>query len=522
MKEIFLVLLLATGMICVAQVSMFTQPLPLRHHSFDSFSISIKNADTATHSFYPLTIFDQPGDYYFVDKQSVYERLAASGTKIGALHEMLKILKSPAFENFWIESADYGPGVFFQQLAEKRYAVNGFTLGSGAYKCGNFRYYAARTLIDAGIFDPSDVRIVSGSHHQLVEFKIDGKWVGFDADPGEPYAINAFPDGTLMSFEDVLQHPQHLKKYVWHGVGSDSVTFFPERDISDYLEKLMDMQYWPVAESQPVEISGIWKLCPGAELVWSYTLPRLIDTTDALNKLMFDSTNTAILLHDYTMAGEIMARWFGLSSSAEALGEFEKGNIVVTNGTLPNLMRTRTYRNNELVLKVRTGALPVVLGKDLALPMTISTITTTNPVMVGDTVFPAGYSRIVRYNKKDFTDFTDREEEPVQTAGQFQYLSAGSIPPYTDVEFRLCYNQLMYPFLYGLQVEVFGDAIDKLTVTTSSPVTGINEVNNKSINTLPDGIYTIDGAAINSSAGVPAGVYLQKKGSSIKKVSVVR
>lgn len=523
MKNLFTVLLVAAGFMSVAQVSLFTQPLPLQHHSYDSFSISIKNTDTASHSFYPLTIFDQPGDYYFVDKQSVYDRLIAKGTRIDALYEILRIVKSPAFRNFWIESADDNDSGLIQGLVEKRYAITGFLLGSSAYKCNNFRYFVARTLIDAGIFLPEDVRIVSTDYHQLVEFRIDGKWVGLDADPGEPYAISTFADGTYMSFEEVLQHPENLKRYVWYGSPTDSVVFFPDNDTTEYLPKLQNMVYWPVQEVSPVDISGVWKLCTGSELVWSYKLPRLVDTTEANNKLMYDSTHAAILQHDYTTAGDIIAGWLGFSNGAEAIMAFEQDKIMLTNGTLPNLLRGGHYQNNELVLKVHTEAMPVVLGKDLALPMTISTITTTNPVVVGDTVFPAGYSRIIRYNKKDFTDFMDREEEPVQTAGQFQYLSAGSIPPYTDVEFRLCYNQLMYPFPYGLQVEAFGDAVDKLTVTTtSSGVTGITEVNNKTTNTLPDGIYTLNGDVINSSAGVPAGVYLQKKDNSIKKVSVVR
>jgi hypothetical protein len=502
---------------------MFTQPLPLQHRSHDSFSIAIKNTDTVSHAFYPLTVFDQPGNYYFVDKQSVYDRLVAKSTQIDALREVLRIVKSPAFRNFWVESTDYNSSGLIQELVEKRYAVAGFALGSASYKCGHFRYFAARTLIDAGIFEPEDVRIVSADNHQIVEFRIDGKWVGFDTDPGEPYAIGTFANGTNMSIEDVLQYPENLKKYVWYGTSaSDSVLFFPERSSSEYLAKLTNIVYWPVEQVQPVDISGIWKLCPGAELIWSYQLPRLVDTTEAMNKLMYDSASAAIAQHDYLLAGEVMSRWLGLSGVAEAVAAFEQGTILFTNGTLPNLLRSSSYQNNELVLKVHTGSQPVVLGKDLTLPMTIASITTTNPVTVGDTVFPVGYSRMVRYNKKDFTDFADRDEVPLQTAKQFQYLSVGSIPAYTDVEFHLCYNQLMYPFLYGLQVEAFGDAVDKLTVTASSPVTGINEVNNKSINPLPDGIYTIEGSAINGFAGAPTGIYVEKKGSSIKKVSVVR
>lgn len=522
MKKIFSVLLLLAGLGCAAQVSMFTQPLPLQHHSFDSFSISIKNTDTVSHSFYPLTVFDEPGNYYFVDKQSVYDRLIAKGSQIEALREILRIVKSPAFRNFWIESEDYDNGLI-RELVEKRYAVTGFTLGSASYKCGNFRYFAARTLIDAGIFEAEDVRILSANNHQLAEFRIDGKWVGFDTDPGEPYAINTFADGTYMSIAEVLEYPENLKRYVWYGsTPSDSVPFFPDRDSSEYIAKLANIVYWPVEQVQPVDISGIWKLSAGAELIWSYKLPRLVDTTEATNKLMFDSTYAAIAQHDYLLAGEIMSRWLGFSGMAEAMAAFEQGKILFTNGTLPNLLRSSSYQNNELVLKVHTGSQPVVLGKDLALPMTISSISTTNPVTVGDTVFPAGYSRIVRYNKKDFTDFANRDEAPLQSSKQFQYLSVGSIPAYTDVEFHLSYNQLMYPFPYGLQVETYGDAIDKLTATTSSPVTGINEANNKTANMLPDGIYTIDGSAINSSAVVPMSVYVEKKGSSIKKVSVVR
>lgn len=519
-----MVLLVATGLLGCAQVNQLTPALPLQHISFDSLYVSIKNNDTISHSFYPLTVFDQPDDYHFLDKQNIYSRLTATGSKIGALNELLRIIKSPAFINFWFDSKDNNlNGTTLQSLVEKRYSTIGFPLGSAAYKCGNFRMYCIRTLIDAGIFEPADIRIVSTPYHQLAEFNIDGKWVGFDADPGEAYAINTFPDGTYMSFADVVQHPEYLKKYVWYLNPYDSLLLRPDAVVEEYLAKLDSMNYWPVNEMEVVDISGKWNLCPGSELLWSYTLPRLVDTTAAENQLMFDSTKNAIAQNDFMLAGDIMAHWLGYSSADKVIAEFEQGKILFTNGTLPNLQRSYCYQNNELVLRVTTGNLPVVLGKDLALPMVISSINTTNPITIGDTVFPAGYSRMVRYNKKDFQDFETRDEEPQQESSQFQYLAAGTIPPNTIAEFRLMYNQLIYPFLSGLQVETFGDSAANLTVTTGSTLTtDIPALQGYTTSTLPDGQYTIDGRAFNGLVDAGTGVYIEKKNGTIRKVRVVR
>lgn len=192
--------------------------LPLRYEK-DTFVVTIKNDDTASTSFYPLTVFDEPGTYRFINSESYYEYLREEGTAIGALRAHAKVVKSPRFVNGWIESSDFWPtgGGLNRALVEKRYSTIGFLLGSPAYKCGHYRTFASQVFVKAGCINPDQVRQLSGNGHQSVEFVIDGDTIGYDSDPGEAYLMSHMDTNDFMSFADMVSYPEKLEAYTYEG-----------------------------------------------------------------------------------------------------------------------------------------------------------------------------------------------------------------------------------------------------------------------------------------------------------------
>jgi hypothetical protein len=532
MKNILTISLMCLVFSLKAQVVQLAQAIDFTNSNpKDSFGITITNTDTVPHSFYPLTVFDLPGSYKFVSQDHYYDYLRAEGTQLGALKANAKIMKSNRFVNNWLEAGDYGPEGFNQKLANKQYSPIGFILGASQYQCGSFARASNVSLVESGIFSKDSIWDVSLNGHQTSEVIMDGDLAHYDPDPGQGFLLDTLPDGTFMSQQDIYDSSQYLNPYTYcDPVTNGCYVLHPEktkqkyRDFFNYC--VTHCRSEAIKDIQPVITSGLFKMCADSYLTWELKFPTYVmDSATPEGRTMMDSARSLVNNGKRDSLPGVFATSLNVSI-AEAMRMMKEKDFILSDGGKFGDVVTDIFYQKEIEIKYHISARnkPVYLGTDVSFPFSIRSVTTNNPIQIGDTVFPAGTSTIARYNQKnDHDEFSNDTTTPYITDRQFQWLgTSGVIPPNTTVDFVLFYNQLIYAFPNGIRAETFGDSM-KGIVTSQYPslATGISVIaSDEYWRNEPKEYFTI--ALQKVTTPLVDGVYLEKQGSHYKKIVVLR
>ena len=489
--------------IAQCQVKQFFQPIDFSHlKTNDTFSLVIQNTDTAPVEFYPLTVYDTDSSFLFESNSSFLNYIQSAGGQIAQIQRLAYFLKSDRFVNDFLVFNDSNP-----ELRKKKGSVPMFFLGSSQEQCENFRSFAISSLISTGAFSKDSIFNVGLANHQLAECIINGDSVLLDFDPDEPIFLNKLPNGKYFSAQDILTYPNNDDSMYTYtdpvtGVCRPLMFLGYNPTVSDSLTKIHSLigsynnlftsgiEYSPADDVITYKDSGTWKLPPGSSLEWHWQAPVVL--TPAQMTVAEGSLNAQDA--SYTQIISALTNATGLDSASIA-NALVKNNLLLGDTTPTGVVLDRTYEKaNTLDLYVNTSDSAVIIGQDLKLPFWIHSISTDQPLTIGDTTFPAGNSCMWLWNEKSQLDSDgfapgDLTSVPNPGKGAVEYLQSGLIPAHCHVHMSLYYNERIYAIPGGLRAHMITNNFSSLVINGQQEqqvTTGVSYLSVQALSVYPN------------------------------------
>jgi len=500
----------------------------------DTFKLTVKNNAALPAKFYPLTVFDEPGNLVFLNNQHFIQHLQSQSDQVTAIRELARIYKSPYFNNTTLEYSS----TFDPETKRKQFAFIPSVLSVRYRQCKEYWYQASYELTEAGIINKDSLRSVSCTGHFLGEAIVGGDTTLIDFDPGEPRFLDTLPDGSFISAADMQEHPELIDNQSSYCYATPTgCNLLMHGEIIDeniaYKEFFTNspVNYMAVEPEQTVSIEGTWTLCPGCSFTMEYRIPKyFLDMNIAANVDAMKVVTTLIAADSVEEAKTLLGQLIGSSSTTETLRAYLEDDIFFYTGlpTFENFFNTysssfsaHVTSTGELSIPARAGG--YTIGVDVALPFLINEVRASSAITVGDTVLSNGTGKFDLWYFKNSKEDTSHLEPPQLPARDIQYLQSGSIPSNTSVTMQLYYNPLVYRFPMGISAEIFSGVADSLSVDitqTSNPTTAIHEPLNSG---AQDCGTSASYFTIQMQEVVPPlipGIYIRKCGSVFRKIMV--
>ncbi len=473
--------------------------------SNDSIVIYITNTDTIPIKFYPLTVFDNPNEYLFLNDTTYLQNLKSQGGQIQAIREIARIVKSPYFNVYFPEYDSYVNNYFDSLIAYKQFSIIGSKLSVSNRECFDYWLQASTELIQSEIFSPDSLRDVATSGHYLGECIIDNNAILVDFTPGQPRFLDTIPGtGKYISAHDIKAQPEWLDFQDEYCYQTDTgCVNMSEWTTEHYKRYFTDdtIIYYDIHQFPTMEVNGSWILCPGCTLSVEYHIPSyLIDLSDINQLALTDSVSYYLENENLNVALSFLQELLGNVSQQEAERVLSENDFFFY---YENPIHTwLNYKENfsgniTMHLHIPSSSKPIEIGKDLQLPFLIHQVHASSPVQIGDTLIQE--ARFELWNK----NFSDSLDKPKVTSRQIQYLQSGYIPENTLADIEVYYNQYIYKLLNGIRAEMFGNNTQSiqasLSVTNNKPTTDLQPValNKENVTVFPN--PAIDKALIHAN-----------------------
>jgi hypothetical protein len=431
----------------------------------DSFAIEIINTGADPITFYPLTVFDSVGHYIFLNEQNYISYLKYSGSQTGGLKAHARVIKSAFFINGNTPVNEFKDNIFYQEIADKKYAFPQWFLTSCNYLCGEYWAISSSLLSRSKLFDNDSIWDfnISGVH-SLGEGVISGDTVLIDFDPSMPRFLDTLPNGSFVSAADAHLHPEYLDTQNFYRICNERDSCWINESVTKYYHLFFRdsalFKRYQIRDISPQNMRGTWTLCSGCSMLFEVKVPEFVlDLNNNSKKILLDSVVILLLNHsdNKLLFSDIAQRLFDTSTKEKGYDVLNNVNFIFAH-ELKDVFNANFFGRNYISFKLKIPASPKgYTANDLQLPLAINEIKSDSGLIIDGNFIPSGQQFFKLW---DEGGILDKNENFTLADSEFNFVNNIAIPPNNSVEMKIYYNQLLYKIFEGFSVDFFSATPD--------------------------------------------------------------